>query len=49
MAKQKKIEEENLQNSIRPLKEVFAEQLVDQFRSGELVPTPSETNTTSKK
>ena len=42
MVKQKKIEAENVQNSIRPLKEAFIQETLDRLKSGEdIALTPS--------
>lgn len=47
MVKQKKIDEENMKKSIRPLKEVFTQETIDRLNSGEkieLTPTPTTDN-----
>lgn len=42
MVKQKKIEAENVQKSIKPLKEVFTKEILDRLKSGEdIAETPN--------
>lgn len=49
MVKQKKIEAENVQNSIRPLKEAFIQETLDRLKSGEdIALTPSIEDSKSK-
>ena len=39
MVKQKKIEEENINKSIRPLKQIFEEELIKSLNAGEKIET----------
>ncbi len=41
MVKQKKFEEEKLLNSIKPLKQVYEQELIERLKSGEKIDAPS--------